>query len=665
MSGGHGQPSGYRPPGRRGGRKRGGAADGDGRADRPRPWRPRRAGVDRIVRALFARHADDRRHDVDRRRYRGAALSTGFETYLAWTYAFSWLACLVTAVPAWLVAGAVAPDVTAAVDAFLRARAPVGVPAVPPPLLAAGTAGVAGLVAKRAVVWAGGRYLRWHVSARRTRIERTLPGAVRYLDTLASGSDDARTMVAKVAENDTYGGTAVSFRKALNAARLTGSLDAGLRRVARDTPSRDLLAPFLLKFRRHVSRGDEALAEYLHTESRLLAHRQEHARTRARRYLKPVAELFVLALVVPALLVVAVTVASVFVSSLSRPVATPLGVVAPRAVAVYTSVGFLLAVGLVGIAATGALRPVDARTTHRRPETLRGVLASAGSNPASASLVAVVPAVGVAALLAYAGHTLVDVSLLAYVAYALPVGVVAARRGRIDDAKDRRVADFVYAVAAHASVGRPLPDAVEAAARETDLGAVSGDVADLAFNLSVTTTADGDATGRDPAASGGVRAAALDRFVERVGTPLAARTVGLVGGALDAGSTVDTVFETLQVEVDRLTHEKRALRAAMRRYVVVGWVAALAVAGVVAGINVGVMRGDRLLAVATALDVPVDLELVHPELERFRLYVVAQATMLASGWFAGAAARGRYGALCHSGLLVAACHVGFLVAGVL
>jgi hypothetical protein len=63
--------------------------------------------------------------------------------------------------------------------------------------------------------------------------------------------------------------------------------------------------------------------------------------------------------------------------------------------------------------------------------------------------------------------------------------------------------------------------------------------------------------------------------------------------------------------------------------------------------------------------VPVDLELVHPELERFRLYVVAQATMLASGWFAGAAARGRYGALCHSGLLVAACHVGFLVAGVL
>jgi hypothetical protein len=54
---------------------------------------------------------------------------------------------------------------------------------------------------------------------------------------------------------------------------------------------------------------------------------------------------------------------------------------------------------------------------------------------------------------------------------------------------------------------------------------------------------------------------------------------------------------------------------------------------------------------------------VLPELERFRLYVVTQATMLASGWFAGTASRGRYAALFHSGLLVAICYAVFTAGG--
>jgi len=56
---------------------------------------------------------------------------------------------------------------------------------------------------------------------------------------------------------------------------------------------------------------------------------------------------------------------------------------------------------------------------------------------------------------------------------------------------------------------------------------------------------------------------------------------------------------------------------------------------------------------------------VHPELERFRLYVVTQATMLASGWFAGTASRGRYAALLHSGALVALCYAVFTVGGLI
>jgi len=335
---------------------------------------------------------------------------------------------------------------------------------------------------------------------------------------------------------------------------------------------------------------------------------------------------------------------------------------------VYVSIGFLLVVGSIGIAAVGALRPIDSRRRYRHPGTVRGIAASAPSNPASASVVAFGPAVAVAAWLAYEGYTLVNVSLLSYVVFAVPVGLVAARRGRIDDAKDRRVAEFVYAISEHASVGRPFPEAVATVAREADLGVLRSDVADLAFTLSLTTT--GDATGDGPrsetaapATHGDVRAAALDRFVDRVGTPLAERTIGIVSGALNAGSTVDDVFETLQVEVDRLSHEKRALRAAMRRYVAVGWVAAIAVAGIVAAINAHAMEADRLLALAAAIDAPFDPDLFHPELERFRLYAVAQATMLASGWFAGAAARGRYGALLHSGVLVVLCYAAFTLGG--
>ena len=49
--------------------------------------------------------------------------------------------------------------------------------------------------------------------------------------------------------------------------------------------------------------------------------------------------------------------------------------------------------------------------------------------------------------------------------------------------------------------------------------------------------------------------------------------------------------------------------------------------------------------------------------DRYRVYVVTQATMLAAGWFAGVASRGQYEALLHSGCLVAVCHVVFVGVG--
>ncbi|EMA65299.1 type II secretion system protein [Halorubrum aidingense JCM 13560] len=621
--------------------------------------------VDRVCYALFARHAGDRRHDADRKRYRGTALGTGFETYLARVYGLSWLVCVAVAVPALLVAAGSAPPLLAALEARVGAVSPVPIAALSPDWVAIAVAGLAGILAKRATVRLGGLHLRWRTATRRTDIERTLPAAVRYLELLASGSDGPREMVAKAADNDAYGGTATSLRKVLNAARLAGSLDEGLRRVARDTPSRELLAPFLLKFRKHATTGDGALAEYLRTESRMLAHRQDRARKRARRFLELLTELFVAVLVLPALLVIAATALTVVIPEFLPPVETPVGVVPTRAVVLYGSVLFLVALGLAGAVAVGTLRPPNQRASYDLPGSPREIAASIGSNPASAAVVFAPPAFLLAVGLAIAEYTLVNVVLLAYATFAIPVGVVADRRTRIDDAKDRELADFVHAVSGHVASGRPFSDAVAAVARDVDLGVLDDDVADLAFALRSTTATGGTSTGGPDAATGptDVRAAAIDRFVDRVGTPLAEGTLGLVTGALNAGSDADAVFETLRIEVGQLYSEQRALRSSMHPYIAVGWAAAALVAAVVAVVNTQVIDAARLGELAAASEFVTEPDTVHPELERFRLYVVTQATMLASGWFAGTASRGRYAALLHSGVLVAICYAVFTAGG--
>jgi len=639
----------------------------------------RLAVVDRVCYALFARHASDRRHDADRKRYRGTALDTGFETYLARAYGLSWVVAPVVFLPALVVAAGAAPAVAAAVEArFGAALLSGGTTATPAPTpdsvgplrtdrAAALVAVAVALLAKRATVAAAGLHLRWVAATRRTDIERTLPGAVRYLELLASGSDGPRAMLRKAANDDAYGATATSLRKALNAARLAGSLDEGLRRVARDTPSRELLAPFLLKFRKRAAAGDEALSEFLATERRMLSHRQDRARKRARRFLELLTELFVAVLVLPALLVIGATALSVVIPELLPPVSTPVGVVPTRAVVLYGAVAFLVAFGLAAAVAVGTLRPPSQRASYAVPADPRAVLASAGHNPASTAVVAAGPAVALALWLAVAGYTLVNVVLLGYAAFAVPAGLVAARRTRIDDAKDRELADFVHAVSGHVAQGRPLAEAVDAVARNADLGVLDDDVADLAFALR-STTATGAVTGTesdagDAAAAVDVRAAAIERFVDRVGTPLAAGTLGLVTGALNAGGDADAVFETLRIEVGRLYSEQRALRSAMQPYIAVGWAAAVLVAGVVAVVNTQVVDAARLAEFAAASEAVTEPEGVYPELERFRLYVVTQATVLASGWFAGTAARGKYAALLHSGALVACCYVVFTVGG--
>ena len=613
--------------------------------------------LDRGLYALFSRHADRPRHDRDRDRYRGAALRIGFDTYLARVYGASWLigvgvACLVLSVALALPAAtlsAVGRTVAAAVPGLDRAPPPAV-----PGLYTAAVALGAGGAGKFATVRACGAYLRWRASARRSAIERTLPGAVRYLRALADGSDDNHEMLRKVARQDAYGETSAAFERVLRKAALTGSLDAGLRGVARETPSREALAPFLLKFREHASQGTEALVGYLRMESRMLSHRQSRTRQRASDFLELLAELFIVLLVLPALLVIIVTVMSVLAPGLSATVDLP-GAPTVRALLIYGSAGFILVVGAITAVLVSELRPPSHTPTYERPPGI-ALVASATVNPASA-VVAFLPAAAVVGGGLWAlGERPLNAVLLGYAAHGLPVGLVALRRARRDDAKDREIRDFVHAVSGHVSLGKPFGAAVETVAREVDFGPLQADIDDLAFSLGLTTAGSGGDTRRE----------ALDRFVDRVGTPLAQQTVGLVTGALEAGSDPETTFETLQTEISSLYHQRKQLRSAMMVYVAVGWTTALLVVGIVVAVNVYVLDGfAQLSSVSQGSTIAIDPQAVDIDRDARRFYVVTQATMLACGWFAGTASRGRYEALLHSGALVAICYAVFAGAGMI
>jgi archaellum biogenesis protein FlaJ (TadC family) len=611
--------------------------------------------------ALFSRHADRKRHRRDRQLYRAARLETGFDVFLSRVYGIAWAAGLLAAVLVGLATLAVPANLVDAVVSFLADGVPLlnrlRLPVPPLPLVAAVGGVLACFLVRAVVLWLGGRYLHVAARARRTAIERTLPGAVRYLRVLASGTSEQRDLLRRVSEQPAYGATADAFRRALNRASLTGSADEGLEMVARETPSRNLLSPFLLKFREHAAQGGDSLEGYLKMEGRLLSHRQERLHERASGYLELVAELFVVLLVFPALGVLILTMASVLAPGLSETVRTPLGAFSLRSILVYANVVLVLAIGAGAALTVAHIRPTDrSMPTYRRPDDIEDLLRTGPVNPASAAVLAGPLAGAVALALLALGYRLPNVVLLTYAAYGVPVGLVAIRRARRDDAKDREIRDFVHAVSGHVGLGRPFPEAVARVADEVDLGALQPDVDDLAFNLGLTVSADDDAD---------VRAAALDRFVERVGTPLAAQTIGLVTGALEAGSDSEDVFETLETEIGRLYHERKALRSRLLVYVAVGWTTALLVVGIVLAVNATVLDGFSQLSTVTDVGttMTLDPDAIQPGRDRFRFYLVTQATVIASGWFAGIASRDRYEALLHSGLLVLLTYLVFTGTG--
>ncbi len=601
------------------------------------------ARVDTWLYAVFGRHSDRPRHDVDRDRYRGAAIGTDFGTYIARLYGLSWLVCGFGAAVAFAVGRSLSPA------AFGAIAAAVSVPSVGPWHVTALLASLFGLLVKRSIILLGGVYVRWRANARRIAIERSLPGVVRYLQVLAVGSGDRHTMVRELAKQDAYAEISTSFGRVLETEALTGSLDDGLRNVAGTTPSRELLSPFLLKFREHTNRSPDSLRAYLRTESRMLSRQRSRTRRRISDRRTLLAELFVLCLAAPILLAVAVLVAGVLIPGLGGAAPLPTAPTVRDAV-VVSSVAFVLVAGACTALLTAQLRPSGHVRTYERPTGWR-TITTAVTNPASAGFVFAFPAVAVAWLLWLSEVSFPNVLLFGYVTYGFPVGAVAVKRGQLDDARDRELRDFVHAIAGHVNRGVPFVDAVESVANEMTLGVLGPDIDDLAFQLGLTTGTAGTDT----------RTEALDRFADRVGTPLAERTVGLVTGALHAGSGVETTFETLQTEVGSLYYGRKELRSAMLVYVVAAWAIALSVVGVAVFGSVYVLEGLVHLSEASALDRQPSSFDVDRAVQQ--LYLLAQATALSCGWFAGAASRGRYEALLHSSALVVVCYIAFVGAG--
>lgn len=616
-----------------------------------RYWGPVTARLDRGLYTLFSRHADRPRHERDRDRYRGSALAVGFETYLARIYGGSWLIGVAVGVSVLAFTLVLTPAGPERVAKFVSAVIPGDSSAlsVRGKILVIGGSVLLGAASKRLTIAFGGVYLRWRANARRAAIERSLPGAVRYLRALADGSEGREVMLRKVAEQEAYGETSEAFERVLETAALTGSIETGLRNVARETPSRELFAPFLLKFREHANQGTDSLRGYLEMESRMLSHQQSRARQRAGDYLELLAELCIVLLVLPAFLVILVTVLSVLGPGLSMTVPLP-GEPTVRTVLVYGNSAFVLVVGACTAVIVAQLRPTTHGRSYERP-TGHETLLTALTNPASAAFVFAFPAVVVGWGLWVVGEPPANVVVLGYAAYGLPVGTVAVSRARLDDAKDREIRDFVHAVAGHVSLGQPFESAVESVAGEVHFGALQDDVDDLAFRLGLTTGSAGVDTRRE----------ALGRFVTRVGTPLAEQTIGLVSGALAVGSDAETTFETLQMEIGSLYHQRKRLQSALFVYVAVGWTTALLVIGSVIAVDVYLLEWvTQLPAVSSSSGTAIDPKGGR---DTWGFYIVTQATMLACGWFSGIASRGRYAALLHSSALVVICYLVFVGAG--
>lgn len=604
-------------------------------------------GIRTLISALIRRPEIPRR---DRRRFVALDPALDPETFFGWVRGLSLLVGLLGGGGLlWLLSG-----VDAGRQSMLRSNGgPLGetLPLSPgwiSVLLAIG-ATLGTVLLLRLGVSAALEYL---VRRRRLQIERTLPGAVRYMHVIGSGTTDPATLFRSVVEEAAiHGATARSFRRILEIATVTGSLESGIRQVARDTPSKDTLAPFLLTFLERTREGSDAVREFLRFESRLLSSADERQHHRERRYLSTVVRHFVGLLVLPVVLVLGVAGATVLLPDL-LPAVPAIEVPDVTSVLAVAGSALILLLGGTAAALAASLRPSGHRWTVPSPSQRPvEILRSCHRNPTNALVIATPLALGLTGWLVWRGITLADSAVLGYAVLAIPVGLVDANRARRRAALDRRLPEFVHAVGERLDAGIPFREAVATVARTRDFGPLDQHVTRLTYDLEL-------------GVEDGTRRRALRRFVGRIGTPLAGRTIGLAVGALDAGADTRAAFAALQTETGRLVHADQARRSRFPVVIAVGWTVAVLIVAIVVAVNAMV-----LASAAPTQSGPVSGVVVEATLggggRRPLFYLLTQAAMLASGWFAGVAGRGAYEGLLHSGALVTVTYLVFHMAGLL
>lgn len=603
---------------------------------------------DTVAYRLFGRHVKADRHKRDRARYLALSRSLPFETFLIRLYLVSWLLALpVGGLSAIGFAHGLPSPLSITLPGSqvlfeIRSQIWIGALASFGGLLVSLTS----TVFVRKLASAGLGYLH---KRERAAIEQTLPGAVRFLHVAASGTVEPRRLFEAVATRKRiHGATARSFEAICRRHAITGSMETAIRAGARDTPSQELLAPFLLSFIERSRDGEAALRNFLAEESRLLAVEDERRHHRDGAYLRTVVGLFVLLLVGP--LVVGLGVAGSLIvfpefGGSRTPVSIPeLG-------------GFVTAIGSGGILLFGGaaallaflIRPTGHRWAAPAPaQSVRNAIRTSTTNPTNALLL-LLP-VGLT-LLGWGHLTEFQMAsglLGAYVVVAIPTGLIDVRRSRRRTRLDRALPVFVHALAERLERGLPFREAVTRIARTETFGDLDGPVRKLAADVTLLHGPNGG------------RKRALERFVGRIGTPFAGRTIGLAVGAIEAGADAQSAVAHLQTETGRLEHAATARRSRLPVMILVGWTVAMLIVAIVVAVNLMVLE----TATPTGPVAGVAIEAVEGTTrERPLFYVLTQATMLTSGWFAGLSGRGIYEALLHSGVLVAITWIGFRLVG--
>ena len=602
---------------------------------------------DAIAFRLFGRHCRSDSHETARNRYRALPSDIPFETYLIRLYALTWVIALPVAIGAALGIASLLKRYGTSGPGTLGVLGRTW-----PRIFLALLGGIlVGIVVKyllRRVATAGLGYL---TARRRNRVEQTLPGVVRYLHVAATGSTDPQKLFERIAlRPEIHGATAERFAAICKHQSLTGSMETAIRCGARDTPARDTLAPFLLSFLERYREGDTALEEFLAEESRLQAVEDERRHQRDSATLRTVVGLFVLLLAGPLIAGVVLAGATIALPGFELGPSLP---ALPTIDGIVTGIAGLAILLLGGGASLLAvlLRPRGHRWAAPMPsQSPRKVLASSLSDPKSAAVV--FGPLGLCALAwgLLSGIDLETTLVAGYAILAIPVGLVDLRRARRRSRLDRSLPAFVHDLSEQLDSGRPLREAVTDVAQRETYGPLDEPVRKLAADLQLIHGPEGG------------RKRALERFVGRIGTPFAGRTVGLAIGAIEAGADAKSAITHLQTETGRLDHADRARRTRFSVLLLVGWTVAMLIFAIVIAVNLMVLD----VAAPSGPVAGVTVETAGgPTRERPLFYVLTQATMLASGWFAGLTGRGVYEALLHSGILLGLTWAGFAAVGLL